>query len=96
MPGDMTAFWTGAPDKVPEGGFIAMPLQLTQDRVTYDDGVKATPEQEAKDVVAFLAWASEPHADERKKLGLAVLIFLGLFAGVTYASYRMIWRNVGH
>ena len=96
MPGDMTAFWMGAPDKVPEGGFIAMPLQLTQDRVTYDDGTKATPDQEAQDVVAFLAWAAEPHADERKELGLAVMIYLLLFAGVLYASYRMIWRKVGH
>ena len=96
MPGDMTAFWSGAADKVPEGGFIAMPLQLTDDRVTYDDGVKATADQEAQDVVAFLAWAAEPHADERKKLGLAVMIYLMLFAGVIYASYRIIWRKVGH
>jgi ubiquinol-cytochrome c reductase cytochrome c1 subunit len=96
MPGDMTAFWTGAPNKVPEGGFIAMPLQLTQDRVTYDDGVKASPDQEAQDVVAFLAWASEPHADERKQLGLAVMIYLLLFAGVLYVSYRTIWSKVGH
>ena len=96
MPGDMTAFWSGPADKVPEGGFIAMGKQLTDDRVTYDDGVKATADQEARDVVAFLAWAAEPHADERKKLGFAVLIFLGLFAGVVYASYRVIWSKVGH
>jgi ubiquinol-cytochrome c reductase cytochrome c1 subunit len=96
MPGDMTAFWHGASTNVPVGGFIAMPLQLTPNRVSYDDGVAATPQQEAKDVVAFLAWASEPHADERKKLGLAVMIYLLIFAGVLYASYRAIWRNVGH
>ncbi len=96
FPGDLTATWTGPADKVPPGGTIGMPLQLTQDRVTYDDGVKATPDQEAKDVVAFLAWAAEPHADERKEMGLAVMIYLLLFAGVLYASYRMIWRKVGH
>ena len=96
MPGDMTAFWMGPASKIPEGGFIAMPMQLVPDRVTYDDGVKATTDQEAKDVVAFLAWAAEPHADERKQLGLAVMIFLGLFAVVIYVSYRMIWRKIGH
>lgn len=96
MPGDMTSFWGGPKDKVPEGGFIAMPLQLTPDRVTFDDGVKATPDQEARDVVAFLAWAAEPHADERKKLGLAVMIYLLLFTGLLYASYRQIWRNISH
>lgn len=96
MPGDMGAFWSGDPHKVPVGGFIAMPLQLTADRVTYDDGVKATPEQEAKDVVAFLAWAAEPHADERKQSGFAVMIYLLIFAGLLYASYRRLWRNIEH
>ena len=96
MPGDMASFWSGPKDKVPEGGFIAMPLQLTPDRVTFDDGVKATPDQEARDVVAFLAWAAEPHAEERKKLGLAVMVYLLLFTGLLYASYRRIWRGVEH
>ena len=95
MQGDMTSNWHGA-GKVPEGGFIAMPFQLTPNRVTYDDGVGATTEQQAKDVVAFLAWAAEPHADERKDLGLAVMIYLLIFTGVLYASYRTIWRNIEH
>jgi ubiquinol-cytochrome c reductase cytochrome c1 subunit len=47
-------------------------------------------------VAAFLAWAAEPHQEERKQLGFAVLIYLCLFAGVLYASYRTIWRNIGH
>ena len=96
MPGDMTSFWTGDKAHVPVGGFIAMPLQLTDNRVTYDDGVKATANQEALDVVAFLTWAAEPHADERKTLGLSVMIFLLIFTGLLYASYRAIWRDVKH
>ena len=96
MPGDLTSFWHGS-GPVPQGGFIAMPLQLTANRVTFDDGVKAaTPDQEAKDVVAFLAWASEPHMEERKQLGFAVMIYLVLFTGLLYASYRHIWRKVAH
>lgn len=96
MPGDLTAYWHGDPKAVPKGGFIAMPLQLTPDRVTFDDGTKATASQEAQDVVAFLAWAAEPHADERKKTGFAVMIYLLLFAGLLYASYRRLWRNIEH
>jgi ubiquinol-cytochrome c reductase cytochrome c1 subunit len=95
MPGDMTSFWHGA-GPVPTGGFIAMPLQLTDNRVTYDDGVKPTADQEAKDVVAFLAWAAEPHQAERKQLGFAVMIYLVIFTGLLYASYRRIWRKVAH
>ena len=96
MPGDMTAFMPPGTKQIPKGGFISMPLQLTQDRVTYDDGTKATPEQEAKDVVAFLAWAAEPHADQRKQIGFAVMIYLLLFAGLLYASYRRLWRHIEH
>ncbi|QUD87249.1 cytochrome c1 [Phenylobacterium montanum] len=95
MPGDLGSFWSGK-GEAPKGGFIAMPLQLTDDRVTYDDGVKATADQEAKDVVAFLMWASEPHADERKQTGYAVMIFLFLFAGLVYASYRKLWKDIDH
>ena len=61
-----------------------MPPPLADNRVTFDDGTPATLDQEAQDVVAFLAWASDPHADERKQLGLAVMIYLVLFAGVIY------------
>jgi ubiquinol-cytochrome c reductase cytochrome c1 subunit len=96
MPGDLTSFWSGPANAVPTGGVIAMPLQLTANRVTFDDGVAATPEQEAKDVVAFLAWAAEPHMEDRKRLGFAVMIYLVIFTGLLYVSYRRIWRKVAH
>ena len=96
MPGDMGSYWSGPKDKVPKGGFIAMPFQLPPDRVTYDDGTKATSDQMAHDVATFLAWAAEPHAEERKQTGFAVMIYLIIFAGLAYASYRRIWRNVAH
>ena len=96
MSGDVSSYFKNPGHKVPKGGFIAMPPPLIADRVTFDDGTKATVEQEAKDVAAFLQWASDPHMQERKTLGLAVLAFLFLFSGVVYASYRTIWRNVGH
>jgi ubiquinol-cytochrome c reductase cytochrome c1 subunit len=95
MAGDMTSFWSGK-GPPPKGGFIAMAPPLIDDRVTYDDGTKATLSQEAADVAAFLEWASDPHAIERKRIGLGVLIFLGIFAVLTYLSYRAIWRGVSH
>ena len=96
FPGDLSSFWSGPKDKVPEGGFIAMPFQLTPNRVTFDDGTKATTQQEAHDVATFLDWASDPKQEERKQTGLAVMIYLLVFAGVVYGSYRAIWRNVAH
>ena len=96
FPGDLGSFWSGAKNEVPRGGFIAMPFQLTPNRVTFDDGVKATTDQEAHDVATFLAWASDPKQTERKETGFAVMIYLLIFAGVMYLSYRRIWRDVAH
>jgi ubiquinol-cytochrome c reductase cytochrome c1 subunit len=96
MPGDLSGFWKGDKDKVPAGGFIAMAPPLTADKVSFDDGTKSTLEQQAKDVVAFLDWAAEPKAGERKRTGFAVLIYLVLFAGLLYASYRRVWKGVKH
>lgn len=96
MNGDMTPFWEGDEHHVPPGGFIAMAPPLIDGAVTYDDGTEASVDQMAQDVSAFLAWASDPHQVERKRTGFAVLIYLLLFAVITWFSYRRIWRDVAH
>lgn len=96
MPGDLSGFWKGDPKDVPKGGFIAMPPPLAADKVSFDDGTKSTLEQQAKDVSAFLAWAAEPKMEERKSFGLAAMIYLLIFSGLLYVSYRRIWKNVAH
>ena len=95
MAGDLKPFM---PDgaHTPPGGFIAMPNPLSDGQVTYDDGTKASVDQMAKDVSAYIAWASEPHAVQRKQTGFGVMIFLAIFAGLTYASYRRIWKGIAH
>ncbi|MDO8380917.1 cytochrome c1 [Phenylobacterium sp.] len=95
MPGDVSAFYKGK-GHVPKGGFIAMTPPLEADKVSFDDGTKSTVDQQAKDVVAFLAWASEPKQTERKQFGVAAMIYLLVFAGLLFVSYRRIWRNVAH
>ena len=96
FPGDLTSAWSGDPAHVPAGGLIAMAPPLAADKVTYDDGTPSTVENQAKDVAAFLTWASEPTATARKQFGLAAMIYLLIFSGLLYASYRRIWRNVAH
>jgi ubiquinol-cytochrome c reductase cytochrome c1 subunit len=96
FPGDVTGNWKGPADKVPPGGFIGMPPPLTPGKVTFDDGTKSTLDNQARDVAAFLAWAAEPKMEERKQFGLGAMIYLLIFAGLLYASYRRIWRDVAH
>jgi len=79
-----------------DGSLTAMPPQLTPDRVTYADGTKATTEQMAHDVATFLAWASDPHMEARKRMGFQVMIYLGVLSVFLFIAYRKVWRDVEH
>jgi ubiquinol-cytochrome c reductase cytochrome c1 subunit len=96
MSGDLTAAWSGDHHHVPKGGFIAMTPPLKNDLVTYDDNTPSTVEQQAKDVTAFLAWAADPKATERKQFGLGAMIYLFLFTILLWFSYKRVWRGVAH
>jgi len=96
FPGDLTSSWSSTPSKVPVGGAIGMPPPLTDGKVTFDDGTRSTVRQEAIDVAAFLAWAAEPKMEERKTFGLGAMIYLLIFTGLLWFSYKRIWRNVAH
>ena len=72
-----------------------MPPPLTDGRIDYTDGTKPTTDQLARDVTAFLAWAAEPHLEARKRIGLQVMIFLIVFAGLLYFTKKKVWSGRG-
>ncbi|MEX1037098.1 MAG: cytochrome c1 [Sneathiella sp.] len=76
------------------GHQIAMPPPLMEDGVEYSDGTPATVDQMARDVAVFLAWAAEPKMEQRKSLGLKVILFLLILAGVFYAVKRKVWSDL--
>jgi len=73
------------------GGAIAMPPPLSDGGVEYDDGTPGTISQQAKDVVEFLNWCSEPEADERKKDAAKFMMVLGFTAILTGYYKRFKW-----
>lgn len=76
---------------------LAMPPPLTADgQVTYGDGTRATKEQMAKDVAAFLMWSAEPKLEARHRAGLGVLVFLLIATGFAFMAYRNIWADKAH
>lgn len=75
------------------GHKIAMPKPLNDGIVDYADGSPKTVEQYAKDVTAFLMWAAEPKLEERKRIGLGVLIFLVLYAVLLFAAKKKVWSR---
>jgi ubiquinol-cytochrome c reductase cytochrome c1 subunit len=78
------------------GHQIAMPSVLNDGQVEFADGTEATVSQMARDVTTFLAWAAEPEKEQRRQMGIRVLIFLTVLGGLTYAVKRKIWADVKH
>ena len=103
------AFLTGFEENPPEGvtlmpGMnynkyfpghqVGMPNILMPDGVTYADGTPATVQQQAHDVTTFLTFIAEPHMDARKQMGVKVILFLIVLAGLMYATKRKLWSTL--
>ncbi|WP_114860466.1 cytochrome c1 [Azospirillum brasilense] len=103
------AFLTGFEENPPEGvtlmpGMnynkyfpghqVGMPNILMPDGVTYADGTPATVQQQAHDISAFLTFIAEPHMDARKQMGVKVILFLIVLAGLMYATKRKLWSTL--
>lgn len=48
----------------------------------------------AKDITAFLNWAADPHAEDRKTLGMYVMIYLFIMSILLFLWKKQIWRKV--
>ncbi len=80
---------------VPLGGVLKMKAPLMDNMIEYaDETIPATVDQYARDVAEFLMWTAEPRLESRKETGLIVLIYLIIFGGIVYASYRQLWSKV--
>jgi ubiquinol-cytochrome c reductase cytochrome c1 subunit len=61
-------------------------LQATQSQTQYNDTVA--------DLVAYLQWMSEPVQTDRVRLGVWVLLFLGLFTVIAWRLNAAFWKDV--
>ncbi len=83
------------PYYIPGNGQIAMPPPLKSDnQVEYVDGTPATVDQMARDVVNFLQWVAEPEMEQRKGLGIKIIIFTLVFTILFYCAKKRIWKKV--
>ncbi len=76
------------------GNQTAMPVPFSDGDLEFADGTAATVEQMAADVTTFLMWAAEPNLEERKSMGISVMLFLLVFTGVLYAAKRKVWSDL--
>jgi len=81
-------------NKYMSGHKIAMAAPLSEGIVPYEDETPQTVEQYSKDLATFLMWTAEPKLEERKRMGVKVILFLLAFAGVMYAVKKKIWKDL--
>jgi len=77
-----------------KGGQIAMAAPLAEGIIDYEDGTEATPEQMSRDVVQFLMYVAEPKLEDRKHMGMNVILFLLVMTIIFYLSMKKIWKPV--
>ena len=78
------------------GGSIAMAPPLYEGLLVDADGNDVAVDELATDITAFLAWTAEPKLEDRKKMGLKVVLFLLVLTGLYYVWKRKVWANVEH
>ena len=81
-------------NKYMAGNKIKMSNPLSEGLVTYSDGTASTEEQMAKDVVSYLAWAAEPHLEDRHKIGFRAMIYLFIITILVYFSMKKLWSRI--
>ncbi len=62
--------------------------------MTYADGTTPTVEQMARDVATFLTYMANPEMEQRKRMGVRIVLFLAGMTVVTYVVKRKIWADV--
>lgn len=76
------------------GNQISMPAPMSKDNFTkYQDG-SGSLEQNARDVTAFFAWASDPSLNTRKSTGLIVMLYLLVTTLLLYLGKRRLWASL--
>lgn len=55
---------------------------------------RAEVDAKAKDVTAFLVWAADPHAQQRRHMGYYVLGYVAFMTLLLYLWKKQIWREI--
>jgi len=76
------------------GHKLAMPQPMSDGQVSYEDGTEASLDQMSKDVTNFLQWTAEPEMEQRKQMGIKVLLYLAVFTAFAYIAKKHIWKKL--
>ena len=80
-------------NKYMPGNKIKMSEPVSEGIVEYADGTASSKEQVAKDVTAFLVWASEPHLEAQHRMGFKTIVYLIILITLVYMSKQKVWSR---
>ncbi|HEU4622324.1 MAG TPA: cytochrome c1 [Burkholderiaceae bacterium] len=80
-------------DALPEGGHYHEGIGRIDWKALEPDKARAYDEQIA-DIVAYMSWVAEPVLSTRYRLGVIVLMFLGVFSVLAWGLNRAYWKNI--
>ena len=80
-------------NKYMPGNKIKMSEPISDGIVEYADGTEPTKAQVAKDITAFLVWASEPHLESQHRMGFKTIVYLIILITLVYMSKQKIWAR---
>ncbi|WP_419729049.1 cytochrome c1 [Lichenicola sp.] len=76
------------------GRLIAMPPPLHDGQVAFTDNTRPNTGQMAHDVAAFLGWVAHPHLEQRRRVGVSVVLYVALLTLLLFFLKRRIWTHV--
>ena len=78
------------------GGWTAMPPQLEDGLVEFEDGHDNSAHHLAMDVSAFLMWAAEPKMMARQQAGFVAVLMLVVLSVLLYLTNKALWYPIKH
>ncbi len=73
---------------------VKMPDMLGYSLTAEGSAERAQVEAQIRDAVSFLMWAADPNADERREMGVYVIVYLIVLTILLYLMKRRAWRRV--
>ena len=90
----ITGFYTDAKGQTANRVFPGVKMPDVLMVAQADPAARKDIEAKAKDVSAFLEWASDPQAEERKTLGRYVIVYFAVLTALLYFLKKKIWKRL--
>ena len=90
----LTSYEKDAKGDVSNSLFPGLRMPDIMDYASADAAQRATLQQQIRDVAVFLEWASDPHAAERRQIGIYVIAYLIVLTFLLYLIKRRVWARL--